>query len=243
MPIVKETTAFKDERLGVTFNITRNIVKEEKRTISITFDFNERLYYKSSLTELDKAKDEFYDVINGKIWCGVAVDNYFKEDTYSYLITDGTYYKIGKSKNPHTRLSNLKTANPKCKLIAYSKFVPEKFLHDMYRCFNFDREWFLLPYHEVQFIKDLMAIDNLDTVKSLMHLSHRKIKASKPSRSEAIDNYHKNVKLQFGKFAGRKLGTMVTKEEKGYLRWLKDSMLSSKKTNTDLYKAIEYLTK
>lgn len=64
-----------------------------------------------------------------------------------YFITDGTYTKIGKSKNPYKRLKGLQTSNAKtlrCVYIFDIEDYYEKKLHKLFRKYktNTNSEWF-----------------------------------------------------------------------------------------------------
>jgi hypothetical protein len=120
---------------------------------------------------------------------------------YTYLISDGTYYKIGKSMNPFRRLQQLKTANPLCELIAYTKKYTEKQLHKKFRRWKLDREWYNLPQYEVQ---------NLI------------IEMTEPKKKKSVIEI-KNIQLQeylipYGDYKGRKLCSMLGVDEIRYLR-------------------------
>ena len=67
------------------------------------------------------------------------------QQVYSYLMYDERYYKIGQSINPKDRLKIIRTANPSCKLLVYTKTITEKQLHDYYKEYRVSGEWFNLP--------------------------------------------------------------------------------------------------
>jgi len=50
---------------------------------------------------------------------------------YTYLMFDGTYYKIGKTVDVKKRYKSLRTGNPNIRLIAYTDQYDEKELHGL----------------------------------------------------------------------------------------------------------------
>ena len=74
---------------------------------------------------------------------------------YTYLMFDGSYYKIGKSEDPKARLKAIKNTNPKASLIAFSDKVQEKELHLKYHKQRESGEWFSLSEQDVKDILDL----------------------------------------------------------------------------------------
>lgn len=65
-----------------------------------------------------------------------------------YLLFDGTYFKIGKTKKLKNRLSQIKANNVSVDLIAfkdcYNYSELERILHNRYRKFRYKNEWFLV---------------------------------------------------------------------------------------------------
>lgn len=82
---------------------------------------------------------------------------------YVYLITDGTYTKIGISNNPQKRLRSLQTANPRKLSIAHTVQLESKddasllefALHQYFDKARVSGEWILLPF---EIIKDAIPI-------------------------------------------------------------------------------------
>ena len=78
-----------------------------------------------------------------------------------YIISDGELIKIGHSQNPHLRLAQLQTGNPKkLKLIKTFEWqvkgklterIMEKRIHYLLRQFKVRRkgEWFNFPEHDI----------------------------------------------------------------------------------------------
>ena len=87
---------------------------------------------------------------------------------YIYLIQslENSYYKIGVSKHPNKRLSELQTGNPSSmKLITLHKteyaHQIEKTLHRRYSHLNREGEWYNLSVaNEVSFIEECKKIEN-----------------------------------------------------------------------------------
>lgn len=78
---------------------------------------------------------------------------------YTYLIYDGTYHKIGKSKNPEKRVKQLQTANPSAALLGYGEGDEEKYLHNKYEDFRYSREWFTLTKEQEKEILDFFKVE------------------------------------------------------------------------------------
>lgn len=83
---------------------------------------------------------------------------------YCYLMHDGTYYKIGKSVNPKKRLSQLKTGNVNIQLINYSNKVAESYLHNIYKEYNIDLEWYDLNNEQVSEINYMFNTGDLTKI-------------------------------------------------------------------------------
>lgn len=174
-----------------------------------------------------------------------------KNGTFTYLMYDGKYYKIGKSKNPERRLKQIQTGNPSCKLISYSNKITEFELHILYYNSNVGKEWFdLNEKDDVQDVIDLIEKGRKKkgrrtytgeiNLKNGAHkfkepastsdkilISYRKMKADK--RKEATDK--RNSKpidisdyiIPFGKYKGKKIIEMVSDEEIKYVKWFVDT--------------------
>jgi len=78
---------------------------------------------------------------------------------YTYLMTDGFNYKIGKSKDPFKRLVQLRTANINLFLLCCGVGISEKQLHINYADKNIKLEWYSLDQNEVDKIIDLIFDD------------------------------------------------------------------------------------
>lgn len=122
---------------------------------------------------------------------------------YTYLISDGRYYKIGESLNPFRRLKQLRTANPFVKLIGYTKKYSESRLHQKFNKWKIKGEWFDLPQYEVDSL--------LEEIHKPKYEKQRKVKHDKE-----IDFI--NYLIQFGKYRGRLMYTMTEKHELAYMR-------------------------
>jgi hypothetical protein len=75
---------------------------------------------------------------------------------YTYLMYDGNLYKIGKSKNPLTRLNQLKTSNPNLEIICFGNGIEEENLHSIYCKNRVQGEWFNLNNNQIIEIKNLI---------------------------------------------------------------------------------------
>lgn len=209
----------------LTFQYQINYTKDSKPN-SLTFYYKYKMPVKVPYdTSIDKTCDNFLDIISGRVFGGLMVEKYLGEDIFCYLITDGNYYKIGKSKDPIKRMKDMKTANPNISMICFSQYIPEKFLHDLFTNNRHEREWFKLDMLDVQLVKSLMSIHNQDQANILMRMSRNIIK--KVEREKVKDKNFKyeaskpyEYKLTFGKYEGRRLKSMTNEAERNYLRWL-----------------------
>lgn len=157
------------------------------------------------------------------------------KNEYCYLMTDGTYYKIGKSINPNQRLKQLQTANPNIELIDYTDKIKEKDLHKLYINSKVSLEWYNLNQKQINDI--LYMFKNGKTYNFETRL--KQVKTIK----KTIDIYNEII-IDFGKYRGVKLSEI---KDYSYLNWLKDEMkykLSNREQRKDkLYKSICYALK
>lgn len=120
---------------------------------------------------------------------------------YTYLVTDGQYYKIGSSLNPFRRVKELQTANPSAKLLGYTKKYEEKRLHDKYKKWRVKGEWFNLPQYEV---------DRL--------LTEMKKPKKKKSLAEIKELALESYIIPYGDYKGKLLSEMTSVDDIRYLR-------------------------
>lgn len=79
---------------------------------------------------------------------------------YVYVISNSDYYKIGKAKNPNSRLKTLQTGNPGELWIVYQFHSPkycyqiESALHHTFSHKKVNLEWFDLTAEDLLKIKD-----------------------------------------------------------------------------------------
>jgi len=165
---------------------------------------------------------------------------------YTYIITDGVNFKLGKSLDPEKRLSQLRTANLNCKLIAYGIGISEKDLHTYFFNSKIKLEWFKLTKAQVFKAVDLIRGDDkainyfklLDvsyTEKPVRvskkddyswNLSTEEILTSKEGLKKSIDRNRSYV-IKFGMHKGKKLTDMNSLEELSYVAWLTNEMSKS----------------
>lgn len=155
---------------------------------------------------------------------------------FTYLMCDGSLYKIGTSKHPEQRLKELKTANPYIELICFGYGVSEKYLHEMFFQKRRKGEWFDLSDSNLQKCKRLI-IDGETSLESHYKkseerfnnyietgkyesytLSDQVIKSNISAKKQSVD-LNKKYKINFGKYSGRKITTMTSDEEYDYCVW------------------------
>lgn len=130
---------------------------------------------------------------------------------YTYLMFDGLYYKIGKSKNPKERLKSMQTGNPNCKLLCFGTGYSEDKMHHIFRKFRTNREWFKLRFKEAELAKRMIL--NTPIQGDLLRISQIKGDGDK-IKEEA------SYKMPFGKYKGTHLEEMVSDEHIKYLIWV-----------------------
>lgn len=97
---------------------------------------------------------------------------------YVYLIrcSDNNFYKIGISKNVKTRLKQIQTTSPDNVFIVHTyeskyAFKIEKALHNFFKSYHKNNEWF-----ELSLIEELKFLDMCSSIeKNLIHLEQNKI--------------------------------------------------------------------
>jgi len=149
-------------------------------------------------------------------------------DKFTYLISDGFYYKIGKSINPEKRLNSIKTGNPNCTLLFYGKGRTEKQLHDIFKVFRIKREWFKLRFKDVELIKRLLngneAPDDL-------------LRCANLRASGKLEKEYTEYVFTFGKYRDKKISDMINRKQIDYLKWVQ-TWPKIEKTNPKLIRAV-----
>jgi len=158
------------------------------------------------------------------------------DDQKTYLITDGNFIKIGRSKDPERRLKELKTANPKVKLICYGQGAEEKYLHTIFHEKRYKREWFDLSEKQIEKAKRLILDGKNGYVDELVYeLAIGKKKSNKKSEKYIID---------FGKYKGTPIDEMLSEEQQNYCYWLygemRKNLSRSQKKRSRKYKAFSW---
>lgn len=147
---------------------------------------------------------------------------------YTYLIFDGKFYKIGQSLHPDKRLSELKTANPKCRLICFGYGRTEKQLHDIFAKNRISREWFDLRRSDVEMC--IRLIDGKESSSDLNTCANKRAKS-------LLNKDAKDYRLTFGKYKGQKLGEI---KDGNYLKWML-TIPNLKRDNPKLYRCLKLI--
>lgn len=212
----------KIEYKGLIFKTNVN-TDTNKKIVSVTFIHNECIFKKVEGNSFYQIVKKFKGIIDGTIY-----DNNLKclkykqdDDTYTYIVSDGNYYKIGKSKNVKQRISSLKSANPNIGYLKSSLYVPEKYLHDLFNSKNYKLEWFNLSKNDLDIVFSLMSADSKEQALMLMRMIGDKFnkEITFKNKQRALGD-NKVYKLKFGKFKGKNVYKMKVKEEFNYLLWL-----------------------
>lgn len=93
---------------------------------------------------------------------------------YTYLMFDGTYYKIGKTVDVKKRYKSLRTGNPNIRLIAYTDQYDEKELHTLYKEYRYKLEWF--KFDDEIILDVINKFENTNNNLILKYFSKRNIK-------------------------------------------------------------------
>ena len=151
---------------------------------------------------------------------------------FVYLMSDGCNYKIGKSQDPDKRLLELATANPNIELIAYSDMVKEKYMHDLFRSKRLyspsgkKSEWFSLNEKDVATILRIFETGEAGAEDpNKQYRGNITWGGGEDARLHGQYHWGNRVKsneawkIRFGKYAGRKLVSMQSKEEINYIEY------------------------
>lgn len=114
----------------------------------------------------------------------------------TYLMYDGSKYKIGQSKDPIKRMSELKTANPDIRLIAFGNKITETELHKKYSHKRYKLEFFKLSNKDVSRIISLLG-----------------------NEYNGIQSNPSYDLINFGKYNGLYVQDLKTKEHIKYMKW------------------------
>lgn len=90
---------------------------------------------------------------------------------FTYLMTDGRLYKIGRSSNPEKRIRELKTANPFIRMVCYGSGIEENTLHKKFGHLRVSGEWFDLEGKALKRVKKW--IGNTDRRYVMPHGQHK----------------------------------------------------------------------
>lgn len=116
------------------------------------FNLNED-YWKEIDGELCISATGLHHILNaGKYFSDSPKSPKRKFKTYLIKETASNLIKIGRSRDPESRLSQFKTSNPNCKLIAVCDNDIETDLHKKYDKQRYKGEWFDLSKSDVEYI-------------------------------------------------------------------------------------------
>lgn len=130
---------------------------------------------------------------------------------YTYLMFDGLYYKIGKSKNPQSRLNSMQTANPNCVLLCFGTGFAEDSMHRIFRKYRVKREWFKLEFKEAELAKRMILDKPIQG--DLLRIAQIRQEGDKAKEENGY-------KMPFGKYRGTALKDMNSDEHLRYLIWI-----------------------
>lgn len=130
---------------------------------------------------------------------------------YTYLMFDGLYYKIGKSKNPKERLKSMLTGNPNCKLLCFGTGYSEDKMHNIFKKYRTGGEWFKLRFKEAELAKRMILGINIQG--DLLRIAQIK-------KEGVIIKQENDYKIPLGKYKGISLKNMISDEHIRYLIWM-----------------------
>ena len=157
---------------------------------------------------------------------------------------DGRYYKIGKSKNPQNRISQIRTGNPFCELVCSGDGVTEEYLHTLFHHRRIAGEWFDLSQENL--LKAKRLIYDGEKTSGNWNVSDYRVMSIAEGLKKSIQANKKYI-INFGKYKGRKLISMTSDEELRYCKWFldekyKDISKNQKRKNRQ-YKAFKWWVK
>ena len=103
-----------------------------------------RYYLKRYEDEIIRLKEKHKKILDDKKGQKRTVNN-----QHTYLIYDGTYYKIGKSVSPDRRIKEIRSHNPQAELIHTIPADVETELHRKYSECRVENEWYNLQSEQV----------------------------------------------------------------------------------------------
>jgi len=134
-----------------------------------------------------------------------------KQVDYTYLMFDGLYYKIGKSKNPQKRLKEMNTGNPNCKLLCFGIGYSEDKMHQIFRNFRTGGEWFKLRFKEAELAKRMIL--DIPIQGDLLRIAQIK-------KDGVVVKQENDYKIPLGKYKGTPIKDMISDEHIRYLIWV-----------------------
>jgi hypothetical protein len=165
----------------------------------------ERSMENKNMLEQMKSEYENSDIIVGKF-----PPPHSKKFIFTYMMFDGTYYKLGQSSNVKKRFLSLRVANPNIKIVCFGRGITEKNIHNEYETKCIKGEWY-----------DLNINDVLDAI---FKITGKRISKEAAINESFLNLNKKNrrVVLRFGKYNGCDIYQMKSGEELRYLGWLSE---------------------
>lgn len=240
---------FSNRESKLTFGYAVNLDKKGQKS-SLTF------YYKlTNSFKVDFENSEFdtcinfIDIIQGKIYGSLMVEKYKNSNgSKTYLMHDGSNYKIGQSINPQKRLLELKTGNPTIELINHSCFIAERYFHELFMDCKVGGEWFNLNHIDYNIANILIKSSDKLRAEMLMRFYYKKVKSNnvhkqkEKIRVEKVirDNKFLIYKIPFGKYKSKKLKDMSDDLEIAYLRWAYRSLTGCDDFKSNIYLYLKF---
>jgi len=152
---------------------------EDGKLIKCHIEYTELIKVDLVVRDNDRHKTQryFQRLMNGvgRDAISARITRSYNQTDYTYLVYDGQRYKIGRSNFPVLRVNDLRTANPSCELLCFSKNVAECVLHYVFLEKRLAREWFLLNDRDEKIIRFLMT-QNKDRANSISRIVREMIK-------------------------------------------------------------------
>lgn len=144
----------------------------------------------------------------------------------TYLITDGKFYKIGQSKNPKNRLSQLALSNPSLSLVCFGTGISEKSLHLKFKEKLIKKEWFELSKKDVEYTYvEIMK----ETNPEIINLESENLMASEFVNKKILENdfYEEIIRVKSDKrLKWPEIGEVVDKKQSAIRLAVKNKSLS-----------------
>jgi len=171
-----------------------------------------------------------------------------KKEIFTYIMFDGSYFKIGQSTQPEKRLKQIKTANPNVSLLCYGNKITEKYLHTRFHQNRLNGEWFWLNNEQLNKAIELIKYGEnyIKSGRKYKYLLTWDTEVYKMQQGRLkSDKLSEKYVIEFGKYKGTPIKEMLSDEQYKYCKWLYNEMnremTRNEKHKSRKYKAFHWL--